>query len=424
MELRYFTKQIYQSVREFVEDMDVSLIHFVRDKIRPKTKREPIEPLEEDPKLDLSSIPDKVLHLENVRSYLGCKLETLSDSDFNKEYEKIYNQDMSLRVGFEHLKDNEIIRYSLQYEFDDEECTKIILSRIHNGKFWLDDRVIDITTYLIHEVNSLSKSGVILFNEKNVKKTVLDNTKSSYNGKGIVISKIQQDDVRYLCKILTSKFCANSREDDMATGMIHVAYLMCVDKIQVDMCEILRIQLFENLEKIKKTKNSQFRFSSLITYMFFDLIRRFPFTIGDDWNDGKTTMERINQVYMRHLIDKVNESVVLVIKTFQSLMKNRSRIPQSIVEKYKNEICFMVDTDFTYIEAVEPRVEFIDPLGYEIFETEVEEYMNRFLKRKLDIHNNIFGTFEEKFYSTKSIQEEKQSKKRVESTIKKILKDT
>lgn len=181
---------------------------------------------------------------------------------------------MSLKVGFEHLKENEIVNYSMNHEFKNEECMKIILSRIHNGNFCLDDRVINITTDLIHEVISLSKIGVIPFNEKNVKKTVMDNTKSSYNGRGIVVSKIIQDDARYVCKILTSKFCANSREDDMAAGMVHVAYLMCIEKVQVDMCEILRIQLFENLEKIKKTKNSQFRFSSLITYMFFDLLRR------------------------------------------------------------------------------------------------------------------------------------------------------
>ena len=87
-----------------------------------------------------------------------------------------------------------------------------------------------------------------------MRKIILDNTGSNYNGRGIVISKIKKDDVRYLCKFLTTKFCGSSREDDMAAGMVHVAYLMCIEKKQVDLCEILRIQLFENLEKIKKAK--------------------------------------------------------------------------------------------------------------------------------------------------------------------------
>ena len=100
--------------------MDTSLIHNVRDKNRPRLKKEPIEPLEEDPRFSLSSVPDKFLHLENVKSYLGCKLEIVSDSDFTSEYLKIYNQDMSLKQGYEHLEDNEIVKYGLRYEFDDE----------------------------------------------------------------------------------------------------------------------------------------------------------------------------------------------------------------------------------------------------------------------------------------------------------------
>ncbi|WP_233109398.1 hypothetical protein, partial [[Clostridium] innocuum] len=76
----------------------------------------------------------------------------------------------------------------------------------------MEDRVIDITADLIHEVTRLSKVGEIPLNEKNMRKIVLDNTGSSYNGRGIVISKIKQDDVRYLCKILTTKFCGSSRE--------------------------------------------------------------------------------------------------------------------------------------------------------------------------------------------------------------------
>lgn len=282
--------------------MDVSLIHNVRDKNRPRLKRELVEPLGDDPRLALSSVPDRVLHLENMRGYLGCKLETLSDSDFTSEYQKIYHHDMTLKQGYEHLKDNEIVRYALKYEFDNEECTKIILSRIHNGKFWLEDRVIDITADLIHDVIGLSKSSVIPLNEKNMRKIVISNIGSSYNGRGIVISKIKQDDVRYLCKILTTKFCTNSREDDMVASMVHITYLMCVDKVPIDMYEILRIQLFENLERIKKAKYTQFQFSSLITYMFFHLLRRFPYTFVNDWNDGKNTMERINRMYLRLLL--------------------------------------------------------------------------------------------------------------------------
>ena len=115
--------------------MDISMVHNVKDKNRPKIKKELVEPAEIDDKLALSSVPDGVLHIENVKGYLGCKFETLGDANFNDDYRKLYNQDMSVKPAYGHLENNEIINYSMQYEFDDEECTKIMLSRIHNGKF-------------------------------------------------------------------------------------------------------------------------------------------------------------------------------------------------------------------------------------------------------------------------------------------------
>ena len=39
-----------------------------------------------------------------------------------------------------------------------------------------------------------------------------------------------------------------------------------------------------------------------------------------------------------------------------------------LVEKYKYELCFMVEIDFTCMEAIIPWVKFIEPMGYEMSE--------------------------------------------------------
>ena len=67
----------------------------------------------------------------------------------------------------------------------------MIWRKIHDGKFWLGDNVIEISANLIHEVTGLCNEGTILVSAKNVKKLVLDNTKFVYNGRGIVINKIK-----------------------------------------------------------------------------------------------------------------------------------------------------------------------------------------------------------------------------------------
>ena len=45
-----------------------------------------------------------------------------------------------------------------------------------------------------------------------------------------------------------------------------------------------------------------------------------------------------------------------------------------MVEKYRYEICFMVETNYTYMEVVIPRVKFIEPMGYEMSVELIEGY--------------------------------------------------
>ena len=42
------------------------------------------------------------------------------------------------------------------------------------------------------------------------------------------------------------------------------------------------------------------------------------------------------------------------MKTFQNEMRQRFKIAIEIVEIFKDDICIIVDTNFTYIQVVEP----------------------------------------------------------------------
>lgn len=61
-------------------------------------------------------------------------------------------------------------------------------------------------------------------------------------------------------------------------------------------------------------------------------------------------------------------------------MKQRYIIPPSLVEKYKDDICFMVKTDVTCMETFEPMVKFIDPMAYEMSEEFIEGYEKSILE--------------------------------------------
>ena len=63
------------------------------------------------------------------------------------------------------------------------------------------------------------------------------------------------------------------------------------------------------------------------------------------------------------------------MKYFQTKVKQRYRVPLALVEKYKDELCFMVEIDFTCMEVVVPWLKFIEPMGYEMREDLIKGYV-------------------------------------------------
>ena len=76
-------------------------------------------------------------------------------------------------------------------------------------------------------------------------------------------------------------------------------------------------------------------------------------------------------------------------------MRQGFRIAPAIVERFIDDICIMVDTNFTHIQVVEPWETYLDPLGYEISDDIAIGYIDLLLKYENDQAEYRFGTYEE-----------------------------
>ena len=79
---------------------------------------------------------------------------------------------------------------------------------------------------------------------------------------------------------------------------------------------------------------------------------------------------------------------------FNKSMKETMRIPVSLVEKHYNEIFFLVDVDYTFVQAATPRVRLLRPLGYEINVDESSAAIKTLLSEEVDKTANFFGNYE------------------------------
>lgn len=66
------------------------------------------------------------------------------------------------------------------------------------------------------------------------------------------------------------------------------------------------------------------------------------------------------------------------------MMQSRERIPKEIVENYEDTIYFMVDKDQCHMEAVEPRIVWIMPMGYEVDGNTLDAYAQHLLSKPVD----------------------------------------
>ena len=105
-------------------------------------------------------------------------------------------------------------------------------------------------------------------------------------------------------------------------------------------------------------------------------------------------------------------------------MKKRYRISLALIEKYKDELCFMVEKNFTCMEAVVPWVKFIEPMGYEIGTKLIEGYVQIILHYEVDSGCPRLGTYAEKMKEVKTNLMNKDIKKKVDKVIDSILKES
>ena len=128
-------------------------------------------------------------------------------------------------------------------------------------------------------------------------------------------------------------------------------------------------------------------------------------------------MKLITQCYTTKFEAIKDDYIGRMMKKFQAKMKLQYSIPPCMVEKYKDEICFMVKINTTYMEAVEPRVKFIEPMSYEMLEGLIEGYEKIILKSKRDTKCPRWGAYEEKMREVHKGLYTKEAKKKLEKKI-------
>ena len=99
----------------------------------------------------LSLIPPKVIMIHDVRSCYMCKIKEVGDYEIREAYEKLCNE-VILKEEFKIVERKEL-SHALELKKNFKiEWIKIVLRRIHDMKFWLQNGPMEIMKKMIHKV--------------------------------------------------------------------------------------------------------------------------------------------------------------------------------------------------------------------------------------------------------------------------------
>ena len=211
----------------------------ISDRPRYTFKKHPFVSLLDDPIRAFPQVPKNILIFKDIRSYVHYKIESIEDDEIHKELEKMWNDDLSLKLEYANLEPLNLVKYMFYTDFENHKWTRIILSRVHDDLLWLGDSHICIDNDLIHKVTSLSNERCNPMSIKNVCRMIEKNLNTRFDGRNMKVNTIQDAGVRLLRKILGYKFNHGSRLDLVLEKFLHVAYVMVVKGEKFYLCDII-----------------------------------------------------------------------------------------------------------------------------------------------------------------------------------------
>ena len=86
----------------------------------------------DDPLGTFSRVSENVLHVEDIRRYIHCNMESIGDVDIHRDLEKICKNKLTLKPKYAHLERLKLVKKMFYTDFKNEDWVRIVLSRVHD----------------------------------------------------------------------------------------------------------------------------------------------------------------------------------------------------------------------------------------------------------------------------------------------------
>lgn len=217
-------------------------------------------------------------------------------------------------------------------------------------EIWLEQPV-KITKEMLHRV-----TGLPMLDRPKVTKNIIRAKLSQkigveWDGRGLKLNGVTDLELKYAIHAIALKMYSSSRPNSAPCEVVDLAYKTMKKDLEFDLVELQLVQFNKNLESIRAAKPNPCNFGSLLVCLLFYVLKFFPSKGNVVWKKDRLVFYQIND-FITELGDNFANVMDAYFNYFKQRIDNRFRIPQTLVEEYDKDICFLVDYDKTYIQAV------------------------------------------------------------------------
>ena len=161
-----------------------------------------------DPNGAQSQTPPKVLLINDICTHFKCSIQELGNLEMDNALGEM-SFDGSLKPKYKHLETKGLTHISHLPRNFQTKWIRYILSRVHNGKLWLEQLVL-ITKKMINKITGLpmlnkAKSTKTLGWEELQKLTLAE-----WDGRGLKVNRVADVELRFGIHIIVHKIYSSS----------------------------------------------------------------------------------------------------------------------------------------------------------------------------------------------------------------------
>ena len=151
------------------------------------------------------------------------------------------------------------------------------------------------------------------------------------------IPTIKDPLIEFAMRVISHKFYQSSQLHSVSCIAANVGYKIVKKDHTCDLVELQLWQIMENLGAIRRSKSAQCNFGSILICIFFYVQNEFSSIVTIGWKTNSSVAIKIND-YIEKMGDNFESIMTSYFEDFKKFMKQRLRMPVSIVEQHINDI--------------------------------------------------------------------------------------